>query len=103
VYHSHAHNCQEVRHSKDLWLQERLPDCLTARRLGRQSPRERAPPRENSCGLTEKRASGEGQLRSWAVNEVVETEREIQRARGAARVFQVVDFVFYVVYALLAI
>jgi uncharacterized protein YggT (Ycf19 family) len=42
-----------------------------------------------------------GQFRSKAVNEVVETEREVSRSRGLARVSQVVDYIFYVIYALL--
>src|SRR5690349_10428742 len=42
-----------------------------------------------------------GQFRSKAVDEVVETEHEVQRSRGLARVSQVVDYIFYVIYALL--
>jgi hypothetical protein len=42
-----------------------------------------------------------GQFRSQAVDEVIETEREVQRSRGLARMSQVVDYVFYVIYALL--
>jgi hypothetical protein len=42
-----------------------------------------------------------GQFRSKAVNEVVDTEREVERGRGAARVSQIVDYIFYVIYALL--
>ncbi len=42
-----------------------------------------------------------GQFRSKAVDEVVDTEREIERSRGAARISQVVDYIFYVIYALL--
>src|ERR1700752_811230 len=42
-----------------------------------------------------------GDFRSKAVNEVVETEREVQRSRGLARVSQIVDYIFYVIYALL--
>ena len=44
-----------------------------------------------------------GEFRTKAVNEVVETEREVGRARGAARVSQVVDYIFYVIYALLGL
>ena len=36
-----------------------------------------------------------------AVREVVDTDREVERARGAARGSQVVDYLFYVVYAFL--
>lgn len=42
-----------------------------------------------------------GEFRSKAVDEVVETEREVTRARGVARVSQIVDYVFFVLYALL--
>jgi uncharacterized protein YggT (Ycf19 family) len=44
-----------------------------------------------------------GDFRSKAVDEVVESEREVQRARGVARVSQIVDYIFYVIYALLAL
>jgi uncharacterized protein YggT (Ycf19 family) len=44
-----------------------------------------------------------GEFRGKALDEVVETEREVERARGVARVSQVVDYVFYVIYALLAL
>src|SRR5713101_10151793 len=42
-----------------------------------------------------------GDFRARAVKEVVETEREVGRARGVARVSQVVDYIFFVIYALL--
>ncbi|HEV7797114.1 MAG TPA: YggT family protein [Pyrinomonadaceae bacterium] len=42
-----------------------------------------------------------GEFRSKAVNEVVDTEREVQRGRGAARASQIIDYIFYVIYALL--
>src|SRR6266516_1134888 len=42
-----------------------------------------------------------GDFRAKAVNEVVKTEREVKRSRGAARISQVVDYIFYVIYALL--
>jgi uncharacterized protein YggT (Ycf19 family) len=41
------------------------------------------------------------QFRSKAVDEVTQTEREIERARVLARVSQVVDYIFYVIYAIL--
>ena len=44
-----------------------------------------------------------GEFRGKALNEVVETEREVERSRAAARVSQVVDYIFYVIYALLAL
>ncbi|MDX6574446.1 MAG: hypothetical protein QOE96_399, partial [Blastocatellia bacterium] len=44
-----------------------------------------------------------GQFRAKAVDEVVETEREVGRARGVARVSQVIDYLFFVLYALLGL
>src|SRR6266851_9595729 len=44
-----------------------------------------------------------GEFRAKAVNEVVQSEREVGRARGAARISQVVDYIFYVIYALLGL
>lgn len=44
-----------------------------------------------------------GQFREKAVDEVVQTEREVGRARGVARVSQIVDYIFYVIYALLGL
>ena len=40
-------------------------------------------------------------FRAKAVDEVVDTDREVGRARGLARVSQVVDYIFYLIYALL--
>lgn len=42
-------------------------------------------------------------MRHKAVNEVVETEREVERGRFAARVSQVIDYIFFLIYGLLAI
>jgi hypothetical protein len=42
-----------------------------------------------------------GDFRSKAVDEVVDTEREVERGRSAARVSQIIDYIFYVIYALL--
>lgn len=44
-----------------------------------------------------------GQFRGKAINEVVETDRAVSRARSLARLSQVIDYVFYIVYTLLAI
>lgn len=44
-----------------------------------------------------------GEFRTRAVDEVVETDREVKRARGVARVSQVVDYIFFVLYALLGL
>jgi uncharacterized protein YggT (Ycf19 family) len=42
-------------------------------------------------------------MRHQAVNEVVETQSEVQRGRILARVSQIVDYIFYVIYSLLTI
>jgi hypothetical protein len=42
-------------------------------------------------------------MRHKAVDEVVDTEREVERGRFAARVSQVVDYIFFVIYGLLTI
>jgi uncharacterized membrane protein len=42
-----------------------------------------------------------GQFRAKAVDEVVGTERDVDRSRVAARISQIVDYVFYLLYALM--
>ena len=42
-----------------------------------------------------------GDFREKAVDEVIDTEREVQRSRGLARISQIVDYIFYLIYALL--
>lgn len=42
-----------------------------------------------------------GEFRGKAINEVVETEREVERSRTVARISQIVDYIFYIIYALL--
>ena len=44
-----------------------------------------------------------GQLRGKAIGEVVGKDLEVRRARALARVSQVIDFLFFVVYALLGV
>ena len=44
-----------------------------------------------------------GDFRAKAVDEVVETEHEVERSRGLARVSQIVDYIFFVLYALLGL
>src|SRR2546425_13315848 len=58
-----------------------------------------APP----AGETRRMEEVAGQFRTKAVDEVVETEREVGRSRGVARVSQVVDYIFFVIYALLGL
>ena len=43
------------------------------------------------------------EFRGKAVNEVVQSEREVERARGVARISQIVDYLFFVLYALLGL
>lgn len=42
-------------------------------------------------------------FRSKAVDEIAETDREVERSRFLARISQVVDYIFYVIYALLTV
>ena len=42
-------------------------------------------------------------MRHKAVNEVAQTEREVERGRFMARVSQIVDYVFFLIYGLLTI
>jgi uncharacterized protein YggT (Ycf19 family) len=42
-------------------------------------------------------------LREKAIGEIVGTETEIERGRAAARVSQVVDYIFYLIYCLIAL
>lgn len=44
-----------------------------------------------------------GHMREKAVNEVVATEREVERGRVVARISQVIDYLFFIIYGLLAI
>ena len=44
-----------------------------------------------------------GQFRAKAVDEIVETEREVERSRGLARISQIVDYLFYILYAFLGL
>jgi uncharacterized protein YggT (Ycf19 family) len=54
-------------------------------------------------GVVRREAAIADDFRSKAVDEVVDTEREVERSRGLARVAQVIDFLFYIVYALLGL
>lgn len=42
-------------------------------------------------------------MRQRAVDEVVQTDREVGRGRAVARISQIVDYIFFLVYGLLAI
>lgn len=43
------------------------------------------------------------EFRGKAINEIAETEREVERGRFVARISQIIDYVFYLVYSLFAI
>jgi uncharacterized protein YggT (Ycf19 family) len=43
------------------------------------------------------------ELKQKAVHEAVGTERELERGRTAARISQVVDYIFYLIYGLIAL
>lgn len=43
------------------------------------------------------------ELKNKAIHEAVETERELGQGRKAARVSQIVDYVFYVIYGLISL
>jgi len=61
---------------------------------------EAARPRTSQAVLVEDVADG---MRRTAVGEVVQTEREVERARFVARISQIVDYLFFIVYGLLTI
>src|SRR5829696_5100018 len=63
--------------------------------IGERAATKRAP------GETQRVDQVAGEFRSKAVNEVIDTEREVERSRGLARVSQIVDYIFWVIYALL--
>jgi uncharacterized protein YggT (Ycf19 family) len=44
-----------------------------------------------------------GNMRHRAVNEVIDTQSEVDRGRTVARISQVVDYIFFLIYGLLAI
>ncbi|HEY7785647.1 MAG TPA: hypothetical protein VIB00_13020 [Pyrinomonadaceae bacterium] len=56
-----------------------------------------APPRSEARKIDEVA----GEFRSRAVDEVVSTEREVERSRTLARISQVIDYLFFLLYALL--
>ena len=44
-----------------------------------------------------------GDMRHKAIDEVAQTEREVERGRFVARISQIIDYIFFLVYGLLAI
>jgi uncharacterized protein YggT (Ycf19 family) len=43
------------------------------------------------------------QMRSKAIDEVASTENELDRARGVARLSQVIDYIFYLIYGIITL
>ena len=68
--------------------------------VGAEVYTEAARPRVVQAQRVEDLADG---MRRQAVDEVVETDREVRRARSIARVSQIVDYLFFLVYGLLTI
>lgn len=68
--------------------------------VGSEINAEAARPAPSQAARVEEVADG---MRRTAVDEVVQTEREVERARFAARVSQVVDYLFFIIYGLLTI
>jgi uncharacterized protein YggT (Ycf19 family) len=58
---------------------------------------------QGSADDTARVASVAADMRSSAIDDVAGQNREMSRARGTARISQVVDYLFYVVYGLLGI
>ena len=54
-------------------------------------------------GNREQAATIGSHLQEKAVTELADTEAEIERGRGAARVSQVVDYIFYLIYSLVGL
>lgn len=44
-----------------------------------------------------------GTFRKHAVNEIVDTEKDVRRSRGVTRFSQIVDYLFFLIYALLLV
>ncbi len=55
------------------------------------------------AGDAQKIAEVAGTFREHAVKEIVDTEKEVRRSRGVTRFSQVVDYLFFVIYALLTV
>jgi hypothetical protein len=57
---------------------------------------------ENAAGRAELRNVA-ADLKHKATSEVAQTERELDRARGATRTSQVIDYVFYLIYGIIGV
>jgi hypothetical protein len=68
--------------------------------VGGEIAADAATPTPGEAAQAEDLAAG---LREKAVDEVVQTGHEVERGRAAARVSQVVDYLFFLIYALLGL
>lgn len=68
--------------------------------IGSEINAEAARPAPSQAARVEEVADG---MRRTAVDEVVQTEREVERARFVARISQIVDYLFFIVYGLLTV
>jgi hypothetical protein len=57
----------------------------------------------HGAGGTRKIDQAVGSFREHAVDDVIDSERDVRRARGVARVSQFIDYVFFLIYALLTL
>ncbi len=57
-------------------------------------------PTVSEAAQTQDMATG---MRQKAINEIAETDREVERGRAMARVSQIVDYIFFLIYGSLAI
>jgi uncharacterized protein YggT (Ycf19 family) len=58
---------------------------------------------QTDAGDQAKLAAVGNELKNKAIHEVGETERELDRTRGAARVSQFLDYVFYIIYGMISL
>ncbi|HSB08891.1 MAG TPA: YggT family protein [Blastocatellia bacterium] len=86
---------EERRQASHQEVKASIDDDVNAR-IRRES--ERVEPKESAevAGVAH-------ELKQKSVHEAVETEREIGRGRAAARISQVVDYCFYIIYGLIAL
>jgi uncharacterized protein YggT (Ycf19 family) len=68
--------------------------------VGGEISAEAARPAPSQAARIEDVADG---MRRTAVDEVVQTDREVHRARGVARISQIIDYLFFIVYGLLTV
>ena len=57
----------------------------------------------STVGESERIGTIAGNMRQQAVGEIVETQNEVERSRVLARISQIVDYVFFLIYGLLVV